>query len=320
MLHQLNPPPPMKTPRPAATLGSRSSRRNFLKHGALAGGSLLLLAAGPRGLGAEPALAGATETSPEPANDTLRTIHRLHTTHGNFLEKALPEASLQTILQASVRAAGASNNQSYAIIVVKDRKLMADLCGYHGGCLLLYCADYNRMKASAAALGYDYEPGTIVDFVTATINTTLAAQTAVIAARSLGIDSLLTNGIHRGDMERIWKLLDLPPAHCFPIIALVLGYADREPSYRMGRLEDTGVIHHERYHRLTKEEVAEISRQYDDKERHLGLNGDWDTRGYKHYLDWYFKAWAGRNLQPGSEETQMLQLLKRSGFVELRTS
>ena len=32
----------------------------------------------------------------------------------------------------------------------------------------------------------------------------LAVQTAVIAAKSLGIDSLLTNGVHRGDMERLW--------------------------------------------------------------------------------------------------------------------
>lgn len=289
-----------------------SSRRGFLKQSALAGGGLLLFAGGARGNAAE---AGA-EPSPGAPNATLDTLHRLHSTHGNFLDKPVPEAMLQAILQASVRAAGASNNQSYSVIVVKDRGMMKDLCGYQGGCLLLYCADYTRMKASAAALGYDYQPGTIVDFVTAAINTMLVAQTAVIAARSLGVDSLLTNGIHRGDMERHWKLLDLPATHCFPLIALVLGYADREPPYRTGRLDGLGVMHDGKYHRLTTDEVAELTRLYDDKERHLGLNTDWDTQGYKHYLDWYFKAWVGRNLKPGSKETQMLRLLKRSGFVE----
>ena len=206
---------------------AKSHRRTFLKRGAMLGGGLLLLGArapSSRAAGAETNSPGGPAS---PANDTLKTIRSLRTIHGNFMDQPLPEPALQTILQASVRAAGASNNQSYAIIVVKDRKMMNDLCGYQGACLLLYCADYNRMKASAAALGYDYQPGTIVDFVTATINTTLAAQTAVIAARSLGVDSLLTNGIHRGDMERVWNLLDLPPTHCFPIIALVLGYADR---------------------------------------------------------------------------------------------
>jgi nitroreductase len=302
---------PSNTP----SLKSRTSRRGFLKRGLLAGGSLLLLSGG-RGRGAEPAPAGGAEASQEPANATLQTIHRLHSTHGNFLDKPVPDGTLRAILRASVRAAGASNNQSYSIIVVKDRPMMKDLCGYQGSCLLLYCADYSRMKASAAALGYDYQPGTIVDFVTAGINTILAAQTAVIAARSLGVDSLLTNGIHRGDMERHWKLLDLPPTHCFPLIALVLGYADRAEAYRAGRLDGLGVIHEGKYHPLNKDEVDELTRLYDDKERHIGLNTDWDTQGYQHYLDWYFKAWVGRNLKPGTKETQMLRLLKRSGFVE----
>ena len=295
---------------------SVSSRRSFLKQSVLASGGLLCLANGSSRLGAEPTAAGGVDAVAAPANDTLKTIHRLRTIHGNFLNKPIPEETLRTILQASVRAAGASNNQSYAIVVVKDRKMMADLCGYQGACLLLFCADYNRMKASAASLGYDYQPGTIVDFVTAAINTMLVAQTAVIAARSLGIDSLLTNGIHRGDMERHWKLLDLPATHCFPLIALVLGYADREPAYRTGRLDGLGVVHDGRYHHLTKDEVDELTRRYDDKERHLGLNTDWDTQGYQHYLDWYFKAWVGRNLKPGTKETQMLRLLKRSGFIE----
>ncbi len=315
----MNLPMPMKSsPKDLSPLHPRSSRRGFLKQSALAGGSLFLFAAGSRGLGAEPTPTGGREAPAEPANDTLKTIHRLRSIHGNFQDKPVPEATLQTILRASVRAAGASNNQSYAIIVVKDRKMMADLCGYRGSCLLLYCADYNRMKASAAALGYAYEPGTVVDFVTATINTLLAAQTAVIAAKSLGIDSLLTNGIHRGDMERLWKLLDLPPMHCFPIIALVLGYPTEEPAHQRGRLDGLGVIHEGKYHRLTPEETADLTQQYDDKNRHLALIEDWAAQGHQHYLDWYFKAWVGRSNRPGAEETQMLRLLKRSGFIELK--
>lgn len=289
--------------------GSGCSRRGFLRQGALAGGALLLLAPRTRAAAAEPAATG-------PANETLATIQRLHTTHGNFRDQAIPEETQQTILRASVRAAGASNNQSYSIIVVKDPKMMKELCGYAGPCLLLFCADYTRMKAGAAALGHDYQPGTVVGFVTATINTLLVAQTAVIAARALGVDSLLTNGIHRGDMERVWKLLDLPPTHCFPLIALVLGYADREPEHSTGRLDGLGVVHTGKYHHLTPAETADLIRQYDDKSRHLGLNDDWDRQGYPHYLDWYFKAWVGRSLKPGTKETQMLRLLKRSGFIE----
>lgn len=289
----------------------QNSRRKFLRDGALAGGGLLAFKAGAAGLGGDTAPAG-------PSNEVIRTIRGLRTIHGNFLDKPVPEAALQTILQASLRTANASNNQSYSIIVVRDRGMMGRVCGYKGGCLLLYCADYNRLKASAESLGQVYDPGSMEGFVTASTNTALAAQTAVIAARSLGIDSLLTNGIHRGDMERLWTLLDLPQTHCFPIIALVLGYPTVEPPALTGRLDGAGVIHYEKYHRLTKEETEEITRQYDDKQRHLGLNDNWAGEGYKHYLDWYFKAWLGDRGKPPAQETQMLRRLKRSGFVELQ--
>jgi len=259
-------------------------------------------------------LAGAP---PSPVNETVKTIRSLRTIHGNFLDKPLPESTLQTILQASTRAANASNMQSYSIVVVKDRAKMKAVCTYQGSCMLLYCVDFNRLRASAESLGYSYFPDNIEEFVTASINASLAVQTAVIAAKSMGIDSLITNGIHRGDMERVWTLLDLPRTYCFPLIAVVLGYPTEEPPYPKGRLDGPGVSHYENYHRLTKEEVADITRQYDDKERHLALNENWKAQGYSHYMDWWFKDWLQAS-KPTDRETQMLRFLKRSGFVELQ--
>lgn len=267
---------------------------------------------------AELSNAERNEQEPEAArellqNGTLKTIHSLRTIHGDFADRPISDAALQAILGASVRAANASNNQSYSIVVVKDRKRMDQICGYSGSCLLLYCADYNRIKAEAARMGYQFDPGNMESFVTASTNTVLAAQTAVIAAKSLGIDSLLTNGIHRGDMGRLWEMLGLPEKHCFPIIALVLGYPTTEPAVLKGRLSGTGVIHHDNYHRLTDAETAELIQQYDQPDQHLALVEDWQTRGYKHYLDWYFKEWAGR---ASGEEAQIFRVLKLTGFVE----
>ena len=294
---------------------TQSHRRTFLKRGAVLGGGLLLL-----GSKAQPSRAAAPSStvpgeSASPANDTLKTIRRLRTIHGNFLDKRLPDSALQTILQASVRAANASNMQSYSIVVVKDRAKMKEVCTYQGSCMLLYCVDFNRLKASAEHLGYAYFPDNMTAFVTASSNTILAVQTAAIAARSLDIDYLITNGIHRGDMERVWRLLDLPANYCFPLIAMVLGYPTAEPAHQKGRLDGPGVIHYEKYHRLTKDEVEEIMRQYDDPERHLALEEGWKAKGHKHFLDWYFKEWLG-DAKPTEKETQMLRLLKRSGFVE----
>ena len=292
-----------------------SPRRTFLKRSAVLGGGLLLL-----GSEAQPSRAASTETKPAgggapAANETLRTIQNLRTIHGNFVDKPLPEGAIETILQASVRAANASNMQSYSIVVVKDRAKMKEVCTYQGSCLLVYCVDFNRVKASAAHLGYTYFPDNLTAFVTASINTTMALQTAAIAARSLGIDYLITNGIHRGDMARVWRLLDLPSDHCFPLIAMVLGYPTAEPAHRKGRLDGLGVVHYEKYHRLTEAELDEIQRQYDDPERHLALEEGWKEKGHKHFFDWWFKDWLGGS-KPTEQETQILRFLKRSGFVE----
>lgn len=287
-----------------------NNRRAFLKKGALLGCGTLLMRPNPESAVAEET--GGKQT--RPANETLKTIRSLRTIHGNFLDKPLPESALQTILQASVRAANTSNMQNYSIVVVKDREIMEQVCTYRGSCLLVYCADYNRMKTLAEHIGYSFFPDNMDDFYLASIDAVLALQTAAVTARSLGIDYLITNGIHRGDMERLWKLLDLPEKYCFPLIAMVLGYPTEEPAFQKGRLDGPGIIHHGKYHTLTGEETDEMVRQYDDPERHLSLEY-WKTGQSRHYLDWVFTQWWPAP-KPTEEETQILRFLKRSGFVE----
>lgn len=295
------------TPRPSRDPRRATSRRAFIS-GATAVGGLLLASPLASSLAAD-------ETSaPAAPNDTIKTIRNLRSTHGNFTEREIPEEQLQTILQSSLRAANASNMQNYSIVVLRDRQVMKEVCGYRGSRTLVFFADNNRMMASARALGHTYAPDGATNFVTSLVDTTLAAQTAAIAARSLGIDYLLTNGVHRGDMDRLWKLLDLPPTHCFPVIALVLGYPTREPAHLKGRYDGPGMIHEGKYHLPTEEELADITRRYDDAATHLALNEGWKEDGHAHFFDWLFTQWIGR--RPAGEPTQMLQLLKRSGYLE----
>jgi nitroreductase len=280
------------------------SRRGFVHGGMALGGGLLAL----------PAAGAAPAGEPVP-NDTLRTIRNLRTIHGNFSDQRVSDADVKTVLDASVRAANASNMQSYSIVVSRDPSKIKKLTGYGASCLLLYCADYTRLVDTAKHLGYEMYADNMEAFITSSTNTILAAQTAVIAAKSLGIDSLLTNGVHRGDMERIWTILDLPQTACFPLIALLLGYPASEPPYLKGRLHASGVVHYERFHRLQKDELDELVSLFDDKTQHIGLIDDWDKQGHKHYLDWFYKDWI-RTGKPTTAEGQMLRRLKKSGFVE----
>ncbi len=290
----------------------KEKRRDFLKKGALAGGGVLMGQAGASILNAQ------ESRQADEVNDTIKTIQNLRTIHGNFTDQDVPDEMIELVLQSSIRAANSSNMQTYSIVVVRDREKMRQVCSYQGSCMLLYCVDFTRLKDSAASLGHPYHPDAIDSLVTASTNTAFAAQTAVIAARSLGLDCLTTNGIHRGDMERVWTLLDLPQSHCFPLIAVVLGYPTEEPDYRRGRLDGAGVIHWGKYHRATSEEIEQITSIYDDKTRHLGLNDTWDSQGHQHYLDWLFNDWLEGNAAPTSSETRMFQLLRRCGFIDLQ--
>lgn len=253
----------------------------------------------------------------ETSNETLETIHNLHTTHGNFSSKEIPDNEIEQVRLASIKAANSSNMQTYSIIEIRDKELMKSVCGYTGSCLLLYCVDYNRLIESAESLGLSYFPGDMTAFVTGSINTSIAAQTAVIAARSLGIDSLLTNGIHRGNIDRHWNLLNLPEKHCMPLIALVLGYADQEPDHIVGRLDGKEIFHQQTYQKPDAEALEKITAKYDDPKLHLGLNPTWQEQGYEHYLEWLFKKWLGRDAKPKDAETQLYQQLKKRGFVEM---
>jgi len=252
-------------------------------------------------------------------NDTIATINNLRTIHGNFTDQDVPDSQLQLILESCVHAANASNMQTYSVVVLKDRDKMKKICGYSGSRLLLFCVDYTRLKECAESLGHPYFPDNTLNFITGSTNTILAAQTAVIAAKSLGIDSLLTNGIHRGDMKRVWDTLDLPEDNCYPLIALLLGYPTEEPAYKKGRLDGAGIFHYGKYHHLTKSEIDGVVSKTDDKQSQIGLNDKWGEKGHKHYYDWFFTAW-NRSDKPTETESQHFKLLKRSDFVDLQKS
>jgi nitroreductase len=248
-------------------------------------------------------------------NEILKTIHSLRTIHGNFTSQEVKDEDVKTILDACVRAPNASARQSYSIIVVKDRDLMGKLSGFVGSRTLIFCVDYNRILDTAKHLNHSFSADGTVSFVTGGIDTILAAQTAAIAAKSIGIDSMFTNGIHRGDMTRVYKLLDLPEKYCFPMIALVLGYPDQEPSYQKGRLGGAGIIHYDKYHKTTTEELDELARQYDDPDVHLGLNDEWKKEDLGHYLDWFYTVWSTRGGKPDGK-SQMAEILENAGFMD----
>jgi len=170
---------------------------------------------------------------------------------------------------------------------------------------------------AAEHLGYNFMINGINAFITGSTDAVLAAQTAAIAAKSLGIDSLFTNSVHRGDIDRIYRRFGLPEIYCFPLISLILGYSAETPEYFKGRLEGKGVIHYDRYHRLTAEELDRLVNEYDDQKKRMGVIRDWEERGFTHYLDWFYAVWSVRIKRSDPERVkQFFDLLRRARFLE----
>lgn len=244
-------------------------------------------------------------------NETLKTIHNLATTHGYFTDRPVSAEDLETIVQASLRAANASARQSYSLVVVEDRQVIRQLCGYNGAVGIVYCVDYNRILDTAAFLGETYEVNGFMDFITGSTDTILAAQTGAIAARSLGLDMLFTNGIHRGDVQRVFNMLNLPEKYCIPLIMLVLGYGEHTKAPR-GRLDGAGVVHRGKYDHVSPARAEEIVALYDERENMLGLEDYWANNGYEHYLGWFLNDWT--HTDPKRAEI-FENLLKQRGFL-----
>jgi nitroreductase len=250
----------------------------------------------------------------EAVNETLQTLHSLRTTRaGNFSDRPVSEADLETILQASVRAATASGRQSYSIIVVDDaiKKEMS----WPGDKVLLYLADCNRMVDLANHIDQPLNPGHLVQFLTAVIDTSLALQTAIVAARSLGLGTFLTNRIYQSaDLPKARQLLGLPQQYCFPVALLCLGYPLAEPAHLKGRLAGPGVIHRGRYARLSPGQLDVMVGQYDDPANHFALNDAWREQGFEHYLQWLLVTWSK---MPGAGEARrsFVDVLHSTGFL-----
>ncbi|MFW9924439.1 MAG: nitroreductase family protein [Candidatus Thorarchaeota archaeon] len=225
------------------------------------------------------------------SNEILQVIHNLRSIR-NFSEKEISNETLQTIIEASVCAANSSARQNYSIIVVNDKETLAKFF-YGANKGLLFCVDYSRLEDMANHIKQPFNMNDIRSFITGSTDTILVAQTAVIAAKSLGVDSLFTNSIHRYPMAEIYAYFNLPSKFCFPLLALCLGYAKEYPPIKKNRWKGSGLVHYEKHQRLTSEQLDDIISAYENEDNHLALRtkAQLSELGFEHYLDWYFSQW-----------------------------
>lgn len=206
-------------------------------------------------------------------NPTLKLIHQRRSTR-RYDPAPLTEGEKDTILSAAMRAPTAGNMMLYTIIEVNEQRLkeqLARTCDNQpfiakAPYVLLFLADYQRWmdlyagagcQVRAQELGITPRNPAEGDLILAMMDALIAAQTAALAAESLGIASC-----YIGDIIENWEthqeIFDLPQ-YTFPAVLLCLGRpADQSPKKRTKRFDRHFIVHQNKYRRFSPDELDEM--------------------------------------------------------------
>lgn len=158
-----------------------------------------------------------------------------HRSIRKFTTEMVSDEILNAIIESAGSAATSNFIQAYSIIRVTDQENRKKLAGFAGGqtwvekcpVFLVFCADLKRAELACEVENKEMDSGYTEQFLVATVDVTLAAQNAMIAAESLGLGGVYIGGL-RNQPENVSQLLKLPK-HVFPIFGMCLGYPDEKP-------------------------------------------------------------------------------------------
>jgi nitroreductase len=257
-----------------------------------------------------------TLADPAHWNPVLETILNHRSVRG-FLPRALPAGTLELLIAAAQSASTSSNLQFWSVVAVEEparKSRMAELAGQQqfirdAPLLLVWLADLSRLDRIAAARQAQVD-GThyLEEFIVGVVDAALAAQSALIAAESLGLGAVYI-GAMRNLPEQIAAELALPP-HVFAVFGMSVGYPD--PARETGikpRLPQSLVLHREQYSAAPRSDTID---GYDatirDFQREQGMRAiDWTQQCFNRVKD--AEALRGRD--------RMREALRNLGF-ELR--
>lgn len=191
---------------------------------------------------------------PQVGNETIEVLFA-HRSVRSYLPTSLPPGTVETLVTAAQSAASSSNLQVWSVIAVEDPERKARLAALAGNqkhilqapLFLIWLIDLARLDnlakergTSAEALGY------IDSFLLGAVDTSLAAQNAVVALESLGLGGVYIGAIRNKPVE-VAKELALPP-NVFALFGLVVGHPDPAvPTDIKPRLPQEVVLHREQY-------------------------------------------------------------------------
>jgi nitroreductase len=172
-----------------------------------------------------------------------------------FLPDRLPDGTLELLVAAAQSASSSSNLQIWSVVAVEDAARKARLAALAGNqkhiveapLFLLWLVDLHRLTALGEARG---EPADALNylesFLLGAVDTSIAAQNAVVALEALGLGAVYTGGIRNHPAE-VAAELGLPP-QVFALFGLAVGRPDpARPTGVKPRLPQEAVLFKEQY-------------------------------------------------------------------------
>lgn len=198
-------------------------------------------------------------------------------------ERVLTDAQLDHLLECAAQAPTTGNMQLYSVVVTRRPEALARLGELHLGqpaalncqALLTFCADKYRFdrwcKLRDARSGFGNLSGDLLAIVDATI---FAEQFTLLAeASGLGCCYL---GTVTYDLDGFCRELGLPRG-VVPLFSIAVGYpAEGAEPKPCDRLPLNAVVHREKYHDYTDDDIARIYAEKEalpDSPRFIAENG-----------------------------------------------
>jgi nitroreductase len=210
-------------------------------------------------------------------NQVLKTIHRRQSVRA-YEDKPIPSEVRQAILEASMRAPTAGNMMLYTILEVSDQAAkdkLVETCDNQpfiatAPWILIFLADYQRwhdffrfsgVEGECAEQGTKMVKPQAGDLLLACCDALIAAQTAVIAAESLGVGSCYIGDILE-NYETHRQMFNLPD-YAVPVAMVCFGYPTEGQLTRAKtpRFGAEFIVHADRYRRFNGDDYQRMFEQ-----------------------------------------------------------
>jgi len=203
-------------------------------------------------------------------NAALDPLFLRHRSVRGYKSDPLPTGMIESLVAAAQSASTSSNLQAWSVISVENPKTRLQLAELAGGqqhvevapVQMVWLADLSRLHRAAADQGISADGVDFLEvFLVAVIDAAIAAQSAALAAESMGLGMVYIGGL-RNHPEKVADLLGLPDK-CFAVFGMCLGYPDdTKPAQIKPRLPQAAVWYKETYD--TQHQAKHVA-SYDDE-------------------------------------------------------